>query len=377
MKIALVCPYDFSQPGGVQSHIRDLAQVLRDRHHIVKIITPKTTNSQEASSQVIYVGKSYRIKFQGTQIDLSLAMGDDYQYLQEILEREKFDIIHYHTIWNPFLSLQILCLSKAANIATFHDTPRETVFGKIANSILMPTVSHWLIKYYLKAAIAVSEVPARYLKKSFSERVYIIPNGIFYDRFCNNLPVTQYRDNKFNILFLGRLENRKGIFYLLEAFAILKQEFPKIRLLIAGDGYQKPAIDRFIIQHHLEDAILLNFISEEDKPKYYATCDLYCSPAPYGESFGLVLVEAMASCKPAIGAANLGYKTVLTGKGKQLLFKPQSVKALVEKLKQLIENPSLRAELAAWGKVEAQQYDWQFIVQKIEQVYQTALSQNP
>ncbi|MEC4986846.1 MAG: glycosyltransferase family 4 protein [Oscillatoria sp. PMC 1068.18] len=372
MKIALVCPYNYEQPGGVQSHIRELAQVLRDRDHQVKVITLKTANCQENSAQIIRIGDSQRIKFQGTQIDLSLAVGEEYQLLKETLQKEKFEIIHYHTIWNPLLPWQILFLSQAVNVATFHDTPRQTVFGKLANSILMPSVSNWLLKHYLDAAIAVSEIPANYLR-SPSDRVAIIPNGIFLERFSDNSPFSQYLDGKLNILFLGRLEARKGIFYLLKAFAILKQKFSQIRLIIAGDGYQKEAVNQFVINHQLTDVILLGFVSEEDKPKYYATCDIYCSPAFDGESFGIVLVEAMASGKPAVGAANLGYKTILTGQGKELLVIPKSVASLVEKLAQLIENEQFRSEMGAWGKVAAQQYNWQVIVKKIEQVYRRAL----
>ncbi|MEC4894068.1 MAG: glycosyltransferase family 4 protein [Oscillatoria sp. PMC 1051.18] len=376
MKIALVCPYDYEQPGGVQSHIRELAQVLGDRHHQVKVITPKTANCQENSAQIIRVGNSQRIKFQGTQIDLSLAVGDEYQFLKETLQKEKFDVIHYHTIWNPLLSWQILLLSKAANVATFHDTPRQTLFGKLAHSILMPRVSEWLLKHYLNAAIAVSEIPATYLRRSPSKQISVIPNGIFLDRFSNNSPFSQYLDGKLNLLFLGRLEARKGIFYLLKAFVILKQKFPQIRLIIAGDGYQKNAVNQFIAHRQLTDVILLGFISEEDKPKYYATCDIYCSPAFDGESFGIVLVEAMASGKPAAGAANLGYKTILTGKGEELLVIPKSVDNLVRKLAQLIENQAFRSEMGAWGKAAAQQYDWQVIVKQIEKVYQQALEKN-
>ncbi|MEC4802800.1 MAG: glycosyltransferase family 4 protein [Jaaginema sp. PMC 1079.18] len=374
MKIALVCPYDWSQPGGVQSQIRDLAQILGDRDHIVKIITPQTRKLPEESNQIIGIGKSYRLKFQGTQIDISLAIGQEHRKLKEILNQEKFDLIHFHTIWNPFLPLQILALSQTTNIATFHDTPQQTRLGKLAMFLLMPTASQWLLKHYLEAAIAVSQAPATYLKKSQAENIYIIPNGIFVKKFNNNLPFTQYLDGKFNILFLGRLEQRKGIFYLLKAFALLKPDFPHIRLLIAGDGYQKPGIQHFIQQHNLKDVILLNFVSEADKLRYYATCDLYCSPAFDGESFGLVLIEAMASGKPVVAAANLGYQTVLTGEGKQALTIPKSVFSLRDKLAQMIANPEFRQQISHWGKENVQQYDWQIIVERIEQVYQKTVS---
>lgn len=375
MKIALVCPYNYHLPGGVQSHIRDLYKVLGERGHNIKIITPKIEAAKITEDNLIYLGNSQRIKFQGTQIDISLAVGKEYEYLQAILIEENFDIIHYHTIWNPFIPLQILLNSESANVVTFHDTPRQSLFGKLASNVLLPIVSYSLLKFYIDAAIAVSEAPATYLKKTCSNKVYIIPNGVFVDRFSpkNQQPLTQYIDGQVNILFLGRLEARKGIFYLLEAYANLKQKYPQIRLLIAGDGYQKAAVNKFIVEYDLKDVIMLGFISEADKSRYYATCDIYCSPAFDGESFGIVLVEAMASGKPAVGAANLGYQTVLTDQGQNLLVKPQNVEDIVTKLSELIENRFFREEMAAWGLAAAKQYDWQHITTKIEQVYQDAI----
>lgn len=373
MRIALICPYNYGLPGGVQSHIQDLSTILEDRGHSVKVIAPKT--DLLTGSNVIQVGQSRRIKFQGTQIDISLAIGKDYQYLKHILNKEKFDIIHYHTIWNPFIPWQILRLSKAVNIVTFHDTPRQTLFGKLASKVILPCFSHWLLRTYVDAAIAVSKTTFAYLRPANSSQIQIIPNGVFVNRLFPGQyqPFSQYLDGKINILFLGRLEQRKGIFYLLQAYALLKQTYPEIRLLIAGDGYQKSAIHQFIANTAINDAIVLGFVNEEEKLRYYATCDIFCSPATDGESFGIVLVEAMASNKPAVGAANSGYRTILTGQGESLLVHPKSVDALVEKLSELIEQPSLRLEMGNWGLKAAEQYSWSQVANQIEQVYREAL----
>lgn len=375
MKIALVCPYDYYLPGGVQSHIRDLSKILEERGHQVKVIAPKSETYCSTENNLIQIGKSQRVKFQGTQIDISLAIGTEYQYLKDILAKENFDVIHYHTIWNPCIPLQILLLSQATNVVTFHDTPQQTLFGKLAKQILYPSISNWLLRTYVHAAIAVSVTTFAYLRPADFTQVQVIPNGVFVHQFSpgQSTPLPQYLDGKINILFLGRLEERKGIFYLLQAYTILKQSYPEIRLLIAGDGYQKTAIHRFIASADISDAIVLGLINEEEKLRYYATCDIFCSPATGGESFGIVLVEAMASCKPAVGAANPGYQTILTGQGKALLVKTQCVDDLVEKLSELINNPSFRLEMAEWGLQAAQQYDWNKIVNQIEQVYQEAL----
>ena len=380
MKIAMVCPYNYFKPGGVQTHIRELSENLRNRGCQVKVIAPFTptypSHNHPEDPNLICVGSNRRIKFQGTQIDFNIALGKEYQTLKKILTLENFDLIHFHTIWNPFIPFQVLWMAQSISVATFHDTPSHSWFGKLASSILMPAAGYILAKYFLDAVIAVSAVPARILKKFYNGKINIIANGIETGRFSpeKNRPFSTYRDGKINILFLGRLEHRKGVIYLLQAYANLKKRYAHLRLLIAGEGYLRREITEFVVRNNLADVEMLGYIEEKDKPRWYATCDIYCSPASYGESFGIVLVEAMASGKPAVGSANAGYRTILAEQGHQLLVEPESAHNLEKKLAALIENENLRQELGVWGELEAQKYDWNQVTTLVEIVYREAFN---
>jgi len=374
MKIAQVCPYDIYQPGGVQTHIRDLSFALKQAGHEVKIIAPGNATLNNDVESVFHAGKKRRLNFNKTNFEISIALGEEYRRLKEYLIREKFDIIHYHTIWTPLLPFQVLRISKAADVATFHDTPPDTFSGKVTRAIFRKISRRLLPR--LDGVIAVSSSPAGHLASIPNRQPNILPPSADYSTFFNNEDVfDQYKDDLVNILFLGRLEDRKGIMVLLEAYSKLCDAGKKVRLLVAGDGEQKQEVLDFIDHHKLNNVVLLGRITEEDKACWYATCDIFCSPAKYGESFGIVLVEAMASGKAVVAAANSGYSTVLRDKGADFLTPPGNSEVLYEKLKNLVDQPKLRMDLGEWGYKEAKKYDIATLVPKFEKVYTSALSE--
>ena len=374
MKIAQVCPYDIYQPGGVQTHIRDLSFALKKAGHEVRIIAPGNSQLSNSVEGVFHAGKKRRLNFNKTNFEISIALGQEYRRLKQYLLEEKFDVIHYHTVWTPLLPFQVLRLSHAADVATFHDTPPDTFWGKVTRAVFR-LISHRLLPR-LDGVIAVSSSPAGHLAEIPNRQPNILPPSVDYSIFFNNVEVfKQYRDGHVNILFLGRLEDRKGIMVLMEAFVKICKAGKKVRLLVAGDGEQKQEVLEFIAQNELKSVEMLGCIAEEDKARWYATCDIFCSPAKYGESFGIVLVEAMASGKAVVAASNNGYRTVLQDKGADFLTLPGEVDDLYEKLNFLVEKPELRDELGKWGRIEAQRYDISNLVPEFEKVYESALSE--
>jgi len=372
MKIAQVCPYDIYQPGGVQTHIRDLSFALKQAGHDVRIIAPGDADNNCDSEGVFHAGKKRRLNFNKTNFEISITLGQEYRRLKQYLLREQFDIIHYHTIWTPLLPFQILRLSNAADVATFHDTPPDTFSGKITRSVFR-AISRRLLPR-LDGVIAVSSSPAGHLAPVPNRQPNILPPSADFSTFFKRADIfNEYHDECVNILFLGRLEDRKGIMVLMEAFAKLCEAGKRVRLLVAGDGEQKQEVLDFIDRHKLKNVELLGRIKEEDKASWYATCDIFCSPAKYGESFGIVLVEAMASGKAVVAAANNGYRTVLQERGAEFLTPPGDVDTLYEKLSLLIERPELCKELGEWGCQEARKYDISNLVPKFEAIYESAI----
>lgn len=375
MKIALVCSYDLTRPGGVQAHVLGLAEEMRRRGHTVTVLSPPPSGQlpkRDFERGIIQVGKSYLVPWVGgTEIELTLALGGEARFLKRFLREESFELVHFH---NPFLlSHQISAWTASPQMVTLHTTPPEGLAGRLLTAVFTFLGRLWW-RRRLKAGIAVSTAPARLVRPLY-EALQIIPNGIKTQDFepSTSTPVEQYQDGRLNILYLGRLEKRKGVRYLIQAYSRVKKNYPEARLMVAGAGPERAALEALCSQLELNDVVFLGPIAEQEKPNWYATCDIYCSPAIHGESFGIVLLEAMASGKPAIGAANVGYRTVLTGAGQQLLFTPRDVESLTVLLESLLESPKLRDELGRWGLERCRRYDWSQVGNRIEEVYRAVV----
>jgi len=372
MKIAQVCPYNIFRSGGVQAHIRNLAKELRGRGHEVKIIAPKVEGVSERNKDLILLGNCSEFRINRTQIEISIAMGQTKNPIKDILKKENFDILHFHEPWAPALSMQILCESESGNVGTFHSASPDTFVARSIEALFMPIAKY--VVNALDAVIAVSEVPTKFIREFYKGSIEIIPNGIDLEMFNKRSePFSRYLDGKINIFFIGRLDKRKGVIYLLKAFRRLKKKNDNVRLIIGGKGEELKKVKRYCRKYRLEDVEILGYIKEEDKPRFFSTCDIFCSPALYGESFGIVLVEAMASGKPVVAYANSGYKSVLKGRGALLLVEPKDVKGLMEKLEILAQDEMLRDFMGEWGIMESKKYSWKNICNQVLEVYEKAL----
>ena len=373
MKIALVSPYDFAHPGGVQSgHIAFLEQQLTRMGHEVKVIAPASKPVDSLGDRFIKIGKPRPIPSSGSIIRISISIHLA-PTIKEVLEKEKFDIVHLHEPFMPMLCSAILRFSKTINVGTFHAAD-----GKPGYKLGQP-VSTWLINRRvrkLNGKIAVSRVAERYHSKFIPGPFEIIPNGVDTERFNPNVtPIEKFKDGKLNILFLGRLEHRKGLKYLLKAYQQVKQKLPNSRLIVVGPGTRlRRGYERWIKRHHLlEDIVFVGFAPSEDVPRYFRTADIYCAPSTGRESQGVVLLESMAVGTPIIASNIEGYASVVTHGKEGLLVEPRNSVELAKAIILLAKDEPLRRKLGANGRETAEQYSWERIARRVVDFYQRVI----
>ena len=379
MKIAQLCPYDIHRPGGVQRHIIDLSTALSQMGHDVSIIAPRVsgngnrlTHTDVSTLPIVYVGRGVLVPLNKTQFEITWALGEQLKHLDEVLQSSEFDVIHFHTVSAPFLPMQALRKSRAANVATFHEVPPDTMTGSI-QQFLLRVHRRRLISRLDRVILASGAQKAISLTQDLS-RISIVPPCSDLARFhADAAPIDHYRDERMNILFLGRLEPRKGALVLLKAFHELRRQGLPVRLLLAGDGPQRSMLERFAKKQRMSDVVFLGGIEDAALPRLYATCDIFCAPSLYAEGFGIVLAEAMAAGKPVAAAANAGYQTLLSGEAARFLVRPGDVGALARALKELVMDASLRARLGEWGRREAKRYDNHALAPKFLTIYREAI----
>ena len=374
MKIGIVCPYNMFQfAGGVQDIVVNLHTYLSAQGHSVKIITPRPRAHQDSvSDHYILVGRSAKMNTPfNTMADIGFeADGDE---IQAILDREQFDIIHFHEPWVPVLSRQILSRSKSINVATFHAKLPESLLSKSIISTVVPYTKS--ILKYIDTYTAVSPAAAEHLQSLSDEHVEIIPNGIRLEQFTHTNHLTQKKKKK-RIVYLGRLEKRKGIEHLLSAYASLRESHKDVELIIGGNGVKNNMLQRIVAQYEIPDVTFLGYVTEEDKPYLLASADVFCSPALYGESFGIVLLEAMAVGTPVVAGNNSGYASVMTGKGRLSLVNPLSTSDFAQRLELLLYDDDVREMWRVWAAETIKQYDFSVIAKQYESVYKQSLAQH-
>tara|TARA_B100001250_G_C19577730_1_gene690560 strand:- start:188 stop:871 length:684 start_codon:yes stop_codon:yes gene_type:complete len=222
----------------------------------------------------------------------------------------------------------------------------------------------------MDAIISVSETQASYINRFSKREIFIIPNGIDLQEYNKPLdPIAKYSDGKFNLLFLGRLEERKGLIYALKSFRSIKEQNEHIRLIIAGDGDERTIAEEFIKLNNLRDVEMLGFVSEQDKLKLLKICDLYVAPALFGESFGIVLLEAMAMGTPIAGFANQGYLNVLSDEQQKFFAHPGDSEGLTQCIIKLMTSKELLNSLSEHGHEIVKHYDWKIHTKTIEKIY--------
>ncbi len=372
MKIGLVCPYNVAKGGGVKEILLDLRAGLINRGHDVTILAPRPRDLEDVDTTgMILLGSGTDFK-SPTHTTSHFSVSVDAEAIDQILEQEQFDVLHFHEPWVPVLSRQILSRSQAVNIATFHGALPETLMSQTIIKVVTP-YSQSILKY-IDEFTAVSPAAAQYISSLTDEPIKLIPNGIDLTRYT----WTDRPDPSDSpmILYVGRLEKRKGVNFLLQAFRILQRRLPGARLVIAGDGPDREKLELLAEDMQLQNVDFKGFVSDAEKMELLATCDLFCSPAIYGESFGLVLLEAMASGAPVVAGNNSGYTGVLQDIGQISLVNPQDPEDFARRLHVLLTEPKLRKLWLTWAKQYVKQFAYPRIIDMYEQSYKDALAKH-
>ena len=368
MKVGLVSPYDFASPGGVNDHVRRLAVRLRQLGHEARIFAPSSRADVDFDSALFYrIGTPIAIPVNDSvaRITLSFHLANQ---VAAIIADEGFDVLHFHEPLMPALPITMLRMSTTANVGTFHAFARSNVGYFYGRPLLQPYLAH------LHRGIAVSEPARAFVQRYFPDfPLRVIPNGVDLNVYRSGLaPIRHLRDENLNVLFVGRLEKRKGLGDLLRAYRAMSMRVPQTRLIIVGDGPLRGRVESYVARHRLANVVLAGYVPESVKPRYYNSADIFCAPATGAESFGIVLLEALASGVPVVATEVPGYLSVVEPGVDALTVRPRSPVELGAALTVLARDRDLRARLGASGLAKARRYAWREIAARVIDVYRSA-----
>ena len=369
MKLALVSPYDFAYPGGVTEHVVHLAEQFTARGHDVHVLAPSSDDELEpplmGGAQMHRIGRVTAVPANGSIARITLLIR--YWRTKKLLLEHQFDVIHLHEPMMPALPWTVLHNSASTNVGTFHayrKKPLTYLYSK-------PFLQGFFKK--LHGHIAVSQPAREFVAEYFSKPEYrIIPNGIDFARFNTpRPPLERFADGRPNVLFVGRMEKRKGLRFLLRAWALVRERFPEARLVVAGSGRPLEGYRRFAARRGWtdDDVHFAGFVPADDLPRYYQQASVFCAPSTGQESFGIVLLEAMAAGAPIVASDIAGYREVLTHGEQGLLVPPSDPEALASALGLLLLNPDLRRRMGAAGMAASRVYDWPHVATQVLQFY--------
>jgi phosphatidyl-myo-inositol alpha-mannosyltransferase len=362
LKVALVSPYGYPHPGGVNDHIRNQYEQLRRLGHDAWVITSKYSKERESEGHVIRLGTGWAFPANGSVGRVTLGWQFKEQ-AREILAEHQFDILHFHEPFVPFLSPTVLDQSQTVNIATFH------AFGGFSPSYWFGRRVAGPLAARLHGRIAVSGAARHFISRYFPGEYEIIPNGVDIELYGSAAPLEQLRDGTLNILFIGRLEERKGLIHLLKAYHRLRKRRVDARLLVIGAGPKLREYRRFVGLRQIRDVEFLTRVSDARKARYLASADIFCVPSTGQESFGIVLLEAMAAGVPIVASDIHGYKNVLQRDVQGLLVEPRNHRALAAALYTLARDPELRHQMGEAGRRRAPEYSWPRVTERVVEYY--------
>lgn len=380
MKIALVCPYNmFERAGGVQQQVTHLYDELKKRGHRVKIITPKPVGFDgETPQDYILLGSltNFNPFNSGMATSATWSFDADSDTIKALFGKEKFDVLHFHEPWAPILGRQILQHSTAAHVGTFHANLVDSLAAKSIVNAFGPYGKGIASKMHLMTA--VSHAPAamfinKYPEHELVKNIHYIPNGIDLKKYRTKPASAIKHPDMKTILFVGRLEGRKGVKYLLAAYNELAQRKENVQLLIAGSGPDEEKLRNYVSENKVPRVTFLGFISDKDKIHYLHRADVFCSAATRGESFGIVLLEAMAANCPIIAGDNMGYQSVMTGTGAISLVNPKDIVDFSRRLEIMLFDEELRKVWLKWAAKAVREYDFPKIVDQYESAYKEAI----
>jgi len=363
LRIGIVCPYSWDFPGGVQNHIRDLAEFLINNGHHVEVLAP-ATESEDLPDYLISSGKAVSIPYNGAVARVLFGVGANSR-VRSWINEGNFDLLHLHEPAIPSLSLLACWAGEGAMVGTFHAAAKYQKAIVAIGPILEPVIEK------LSARIAVSESARLTLTAHLETDAIVIPNGIYADNYRDGLAHPEWQGN--TIGFLGRFEeDRKGLPVLLDALPIISRFIPDLRVLIAGPGDSDEVLEK--VDPQLRNRVeFLGKISEADKADFLASVSLYIAPNTGGESFGIILAEAMAGGAAVVASDIPAFADVLGNGQFGALFESENSESLAKVVIDLLRDHNKREELANAGAIHAQRFDWSQVGEEIFEVYELAM----
>ena len=361
MRIGLVCPYSLDVPGGVQNHVRDLAAVLVERGHEVGVLAPGE-ETQGLPTYVEVVGKAVPVRYNGSVARLAFGPRVAAR-ARQWLRAGSFDVVHVHEPATPSVSLVTLWAAEVPVVATFHHATARSRAMSSAAGLLRPSLEK------ISARIAVSEAARSTLVQHMGGEPLVIPNGINAAAFAGVEARPDWQRPGPVLAFLGRVdEPRKGLPVLLAALPDIAARHPTVRLLVAGRGERASDLVPEPLRGRVE---LLGQVSDTDRARLFASADAYVAPQTGGESFGIVLVEAMAAGAPVVASDLAAFRAVLDDGAGGEVFATGDAAACADAVARLLSDDVRRERLRAAGPAHARRFDWSRVVPDIEAVYET------
>jgi phosphatidylinositol alpha-mannosyltransferase len=360
VRIALVCPYAWDDPGGVQTHVRELGKRLLDRGHAVVALAPIRAGAEQP--WFVPIGRPVDLTYNRSNVPLDPRPWS----IREVGRRLRAfgpDVVHLHEPFAPSTTLWALLTSRAPLVATFHSGAEPARLYDIAGPVLRR------LGRRLAVRIAVSRAAADVAHRRLGGTFEVVPNAVDVTRFAEAAPADLGPGPK--LLFVGRLDERKGFRVAVETFGRLAADRPDLRLVVVGDGPERSVADRLPAAAR-ERIAFLGSMPNEDLPPIHAACDVFVAPNLGGESFGIVLVEAMAAGLPVVATAIPGFLEVVRDGADGLLVPPRDAVAMADAVARILDDPPFASRLAGSGRDRARGYSWDAVLPRIEDAYARA-----
>lgn len=367
LKIGFVFDDSLDKPNvGVQQYVVGTGEWLRAQGHDVHYLVGETVRTDFENLHSL--SRNMRVRFNGNRMSMPLPANK--AAIKQLLGRKQFDVLHVQMPYSPFLAGQIIRLApkQTAIVGTFHIMPQTGFVGLATRALGLWTRS--TLRRFQKI-FAVSVAAKGFAEDAFGlSDVEVLPNVVDVRRFASARPFAKYADKTPTIMFLGRLVERKGCKTLLEAANILANRELDFRVVVCGEGELADELQAYVRAHGLEKRVeFTGFVTEADKPRYLKSADIVAYPSNGGESFGIVLIEAMAAAHPVVLAGdNDGYRSVLGGRP-ELLFDPKSPQALADLLASFLQQKKAAQEAVAWQTTYVQQFDTAVVGAQILDTY--------
>jgi phosphatidylinositol alpha-mannosyltransferase len=408
MRIGIVCPYLWDIPGGVQAHVRDLAETLIGLGHQVSVLAPGDEDSPSLPDYVVAAGRTVPIPYNGSVARLQFGLVSATR-VRRWLRQGEFDVVHVHEPAPPSLSLLTVLLADVPLVATFHAASTRSRFLTMFDSAVQAVLER------LSGRIAVSPSARKMIVEHLGGDAVVIPNGVSVATYAGAEPLPGYpRDPALGgtIGFIGRYdESRKGMSVLLDAMTELIRSRPGVRLLVAGRGQQQDFLDK-LPEPLAGSVVMLGMVSEPDKAALLRSVDVYVAPNTGGESFGIILLEALAARTPIVASDLQAFRRVLDPSDRQhgeggsqrrrsedrierqpaeqglqrrrgedwqllqagVMFRNRDSAALARALDRVLSDQPLREQLAVAGAEVVRPYDWRLVAAQIVRVYEIAIA---